>query len=161
MQSCFTLSHCYPHFLHVDSHHSSLTIQPYILMLYEAQRLCASLLHKQFFSCVVVPQFNYLKSFPLLDHSLETPANYLAHLLQHPTLDTCLVFNFQPIRLTHLLVTVCILLQVLANALAKFFLVSSSLCGDTPFQAHILSQQPSESFLLYIALYGFSLSTLA
>src|SRR5882724_7438891 len=39
-------SHHYPHSLHVDSHHSSLTLRPSVPMSYEAQRFCVSFVYK-------------------------------------------------------------------------------------------------------------------
>jgi len=39
-------SHRYPFSLHVDSQSSSLTIQPFVPMSYEAQRLCVSFVYK-------------------------------------------------------------------------------------------------------------------
>ena len=60
----------------------------------------------------------------------------------------------------HLLVTVCILLEVLAVALAKSYLVLSLICRDTYFRAHSLSQQPFESLSFFVTLNGISLLTL-
>ena len=59
-----------------------------------------------------------------------------------------------------LLVTVCILLEVLAIALAESYLVLSLTYRDTLFRARSLSPQPLESLSFLVALNGISLSIL-
>ena len=60
-------------------------------------------------------------------------------------------------RPTRLLVTICVLLEVLAVALAESYLVLSLTCRDTLSRARSLSQQPLESLSFLVALNGISL----
>src|SRR5882724_7941752 len=52
----------------------------------------------------------------------------------------------------HLLVTVCVLLEVLVIALAKSYLVLCLPYRDTPSRARSLSQQPFESLSFFVTL---------
>src|SRR5882724_9936286 len=52
----------------------------------------------------------------------------------------------------HLLVTVCVLLEVLVIALAKSYLVLCLPYRDTPSRARSLSQQPFESIFFFVTL---------
>src|SRR5882724_3608325 len=71
--------------------------------------------------------------------------------------NTCLVSHSHTSRPTCLLVTVCVLLEVLAVTLAKSYLVLSLTRRDTLFRAHSLSQQPLKSLPFLVALNGISL----
>ena len=68
-------------------------------------------------------QFNYHKSLPLLNVTLRTLHFYPAHSMRSLTLGCLLETLFICFRLTHPLVTVCVLLLDLVIALAKFSLV--------------------------------------
>src|SRR5882724_1995206 len=63
-------------------------------------------------------------------------------------------------RLTRLLVTICILLEVLVVALAKSYLVLSLSYRDTLSRARSLSQQPFEILSFFVALNGIPLLVL-
>src|SRR5882724_12703893 len=74
--------------------------------------------------------------------------------------NTCLVSHSHMSRPTRLLVTICVLLEVLVVTLAKSYLVLSLTYRDTLSQARSLSQQPFESLSFFVALNGIPLLVL-